>query len=88
MEKLVNGHIQPVTKLLDRGNGRTVISSADDIIDRGLRNAADRAQLIDGNIAFLTQSNNSLLDRFSNRHRYHLYKNDTHRGLINLPLLS
>ena len=42
---------QTVAQLLNRRNGRAVVASADHIVHGGLRDSADRAQLIDSQVA-------------------------------------
>ena len=45
---------QAVAQLLQRGNGGAVVASADHIVHGGLRDAADRAQLIDSQVSLCT----------------------------------
>lgn len=53
MEKFLNGDTQAVTQLFDGGNCSAAVSSADDVIDSGLRDTAHVAQLIDGDVLLL-----------------------------------
>ena len=53
-EEIDNCDSQPVAQLLDRRNGRAVVSAADHVVHCGLRDAADRAQLIDSQVALCT----------------------------------
>ena len=45
---------QTVAQLLQRGNGGAVVAAADYIVYGGLRNAADRAQLVNSQVSFCT----------------------------------
>ena len=73
MEELVNCNTQTIAQLFDRGYGRTVISAANDVVDGGLRNAANATQFVNRDITFLAQLNNSLPDSLAYGHRYHLF---------------
>ena len=42
---------QTVTQLLDRRNGRAVVSTTDHVVHGRLRDAADRAQLVNSQVA-------------------------------------
>ena len=42
---------QSVAQLLDRRNGRAVVAATDHVIHGGLRDAADRAQLVNSQVA-------------------------------------
>ena len=72
MEKIFNGDPQPIAQLLDGGDSGAVVSSADDVIDRGLGDAAHMAKLIDGNISLFTQLQYAFSHRFADIHGYHL----------------
>ena len=73
MEELVNCNTQTIAQLFDRGYGCAVVSAANDVVHGGLRNTANAAEFVNGNIAFLTQLNDSLPDSFAYGHRYHLF---------------
>ena len=73
MEEFFNGDSQSVAQLLDRRNGGAVVPSADDIIHRGLRNAAHVAELIDRYVTFPAQFQDALFHRFADVHGYHLF---------------
>ena len=45
---------QAVAQLLQRGDGGAVVASADHIVHGGLRNAADRAQLVNSQVSLCT----------------------------------
>ena len=45
---------QTVSQRLQRGNGGAVVAAADYIVYGGLRNAADRAQLVNSQVSFCT----------------------------------
>ena len=45
---------QTVTQLLQRGDGGAVVSATDHIVHRGLRDAADRAQLVNSQVSLCT----------------------------------
>ena len=47
VEELVDGNTQTITQLFNSRYRCTVVSSANDIIHSGLRNAANAAQLVD-----------------------------------------
>ena len=51
-EEGLNGDVKAVAQLLDGGNCGAAIAAADDIVHRGLGDAAQRAQFVDGNIPF------------------------------------
>ena len=73
MEEFLNGDPQTVAQLLDRRNCGAVVPSADDIVHRGLRNAAHVAELIDCYVAFPAQFQDALFHRFADVHGYHLF---------------
>ena len=73
MEEFFNGDSQSVAQLLDRRNGGAVVPSADNIIHRGLRNAAHVAELIDRYVTFPAQFQDALFHRFADVHGYHLF---------------
>ena len=70
-EKLIDGDIQTIAKLFDRCNSCRMVSSAHDVIERRLRNAAEDAQTVDRDIAFLAQRQNTPPHRFADRHHDH-----------------
>ena len=72
MKKLLNRHIQAVAELFDRGDRDALVPAADDIVDRRLCYAAHGAELIDGNIPFPAELQDTFFDCFANIHRYHL----------------
>ena len=74
MEKLIDCNTQAVTQLLDRGYSRTVVSATNNVVHSRLRNATDAAELVNGDIPFLAQLDNSLPDSFAYGHRYHLFE--------------
>ena len=43
VEKFLNGDTESITQLLDGGNRRAAVTATDDIVHRGLRDAADVA---------------------------------------------
>ena len=45
---------QAVAQLLQRGDGGAVVSAADHIVHGGLRDAADRAQLVNSQVSLCT----------------------------------
>lgn len=45
---------QAVAQLLQRGDGGAVVASADHIVHGGLRDAADRAQLVNSQVSLCT----------------------------------
>ena len=45
---------QPVAELLDRRNSCAIVAATDDVVHSGLRDAADRAQLVNSQIALGT----------------------------------
>ena len=73
MEEILNSDPQTVAQLLDRRNSGAVVPSADDIIHRGLRNAAHVAELIDRYITFTAQFQDALFHCFADVHGYHLF---------------
>ena len=73
MEEIFNGDSQSVAQLLDRRNSGAVVPSADDIIYRGLRNAAHIAELIDRYVTFPAQFQDAFFHRFADIHGYHLF---------------
>ena len=54
IEKINDRDSQAVAQLLQRGDGGAVVASADHIVHGGLRDTADRAQLIDSQVSFCT----------------------------------
>lgn len=54
IEEIDDRDPKAVAQLLQRGNGGAVISSADHIVHGGLRDAADRAQLVNSQVSLCT----------------------------------
>ena len=54
IEEVNDRDSQAVAQHLQRGNGGAVISSADHIVHGGLRDAADRAQLVNSQVSLCT----------------------------------
>ena len=54
IEEINDRDSQAVAQLLKRGDCRAVVASADHIVHGGLRNAADRAQLVNGQVSLCT----------------------------------
>ena len=54
IEEVDDRNPQTVAQLLQRGNGGAVVAAADHIVHGGLRDAADRAQLIDSQVSLCT----------------------------------
>ena len=54
IEEINDRDPQAVAQLLERGNGSAVVSAADHIVHRGLRDAADRAQLVNSQVSLCT----------------------------------
>ena len=48
VEEIFDGDVQPVAELFDGGNGGTVIAPTDNVVDRGLGNAAFQTHGVDG----------------------------------------
>ena len=72
MEKLLNRQIQAVAEFFDGGDRDAFVSAADDIVDRRLCHAAHSAELVDGNVPFPAELQDTFFDCFANIHRYHL----------------
>ena len=68
VEKLQDRDLQPVADLLDGGNGSGGVSAADDVVQRGLRDAADGGKLVERNIVRSAQLQYAKSDRFANSH--------------------
>ena len=54
IEEVDNRDPQAVAQLLERGDGGAVVAAADHIVHSGLRNAADRAQLVNSQVSLCT----------------------------------
>ena len=54
IEKILDRDPQPVAQLLYGGDSRAVVSPADNVVHRRLRDTAHIAELVDGNVVFLT----------------------------------
>ena len=54
IEEINDRDSQAVAQLLERGDGGTVVAAADHIVHRGLRDAADRAQLVNSQVSLCT----------------------------------
>ena len=54
IEEIDDRDPQPVTQLLKRGDGGAVVATADHIVNSGLRDAADRTQLVNSQISLCT----------------------------------
>jgi hypothetical protein len=67
-EKNIDRNTQTVTQLLNCGHGSTIVSAANNVVNSRLRNTTDAAQLVDRNVAFLAQLNDSLSDSFTDGH--------------------
>ena len=90
VKEFLNGDSQTIAELLDRGNSGAAVSSADDIVYRGLSNAAHAAELVDGNITLIAQLQDAFLDGLADVHGDHLVStdDDTQFLLKRLTLLS
>ena len=51
IEEINNCDPQAVAQLLQRGDGGAVVAAADHIVHGGLRDAADRAQLVNSQVS-------------------------------------
>ena len=51
VEEIDNRDTQPVAQLLDRRNSRAVVAATNHVVHGGLRDAADRAQLVNSQVA-------------------------------------
>ena len=65
MEKFLNGNAQAITELLDRRDCCTMISSADNVVDCGLRYTALDGESVNRNIPLLADIYDSLSYSFS-----------------------
>ena len=54
IEEVNDRDSQAVAQLLERGNGGAVVSATDHIVHGGLRDAADRAQLVNSQVSLCT----------------------------------
>ena len=54
IEEIDDRDPQSVAQLLDRRNGRAVVAATDHVIHGGLRDAADRAQFVNSQVALGT----------------------------------
>ena len=54
VEEINDRDPQTVAQLLQRGNGGAVVAAADHIVHGGLRDAADRAQLVNSQVSLCT----------------------------------
>ena len=59
VEELPQGDVQSVAEFLDGGHGGAVISSADDVVERGLGYAAEGRQPVDGDLPLGTEFQDS-----------------------------
>lgn len=54
VEEINDRDAQAVTQLLQRGNGGAVVAAANHIVHGGLRDAADRTQLVNSQVSLCT----------------------------------
>ena len=54
IEEVNDRDSQAVAQLLQRGNGGAVVASSNHIVNSGLGNAADRAQLVNSQVSLCT----------------------------------
>ena len=54
IEKINDRDAQTVAQLLQRGDGSAVVAAADHIVHGGLRDAANRAQLVNSQVSLCT----------------------------------
>ena len=54
IEEINDRNSQPIAQLLQRGDCRAVVAAADHIVHGELRNAADRAQLVNSQVSLCT----------------------------------
>ena len=54
IEEIDDRDPQAVTQLLQRGDGGAVVAATDHIVHGGLRDAADRAQLVNSQVSLCT----------------------------------
>lgn len=73
IEKVLNRDSQTIAEFLDCRNCRTAVSTADDVICCGLGHTAHDTELVDENIALVSQFQDALLNSFNNVHGYHLF---------------
>ena len=90
VKEFLNRDSQTIAELLDRGYGGAAVSSADDIVDRGLSHATHAAEFVDGNITLIAQFQDAFLDGLADVHGDHLVStdDDTQFLLKRLTLLS
>lgn len=55
IEEILNRDSQTIADLLDRGNGGTAVSFADNVVYRGLGHAARATELVNGNVTLAAQ---------------------------------
>lgn len=54
IEEFNDRNSQTVAQLLERGDGGAIVSAADHIVHGGLRDAADRAKLVNSQVSLCT----------------------------------
>lgn len=54
IEEINDRDAQAVAQLLERGDGGAVVAASNHIVHSGLRNAADRAQLVNSQVSLCT----------------------------------
>ena len=54
IEEIDDRDPQAVAQLLERGDGGAVVAASNHIVHSGLRNAADRAQLVNSQVSLCT----------------------------------
>jgi len=73
IKEINNCDAKPVAQLFHRRNRSAVVSSACNVVDRGLRYPADGAKFIYGDIPFTAKLNDTLLHSIAYRHRITAY---------------
>ena len=82
MKELFNSDTQPITQLLNGGDGSASVAAADNVVHSRLGDAAHMAQLVNGEISFLTQLQDAFFYCFAYIHGEHLVSNDDAQSLL------
>jgi hypothetical protein len=72
-EEINNRDLKSVADLFQRGNRKTMVSSARNIVERGLRDPREDRKLIECDFSFGAKLTNSVFAGFSHRHNKHLF---------------
>lgn len=74
VKKGADRNAEPIAEFFDGRNCCAVVSAADDVVYGGLRDTADGTKFVDGKVMLVAQRQDADLDRFTDYHNSHPFK--------------